>query len=185
MLTEINNNNKRKPNTNSSLKLNYTRLIVTNQTLLMQYRYKQSFWDRYRWCLTKKFLIICKDRSAVESILETTEKRLHYYLFAVVILNSLTLLFSFTWTRTFCSLNDQHDHTDNIHSPVHVYSLYFVPPHISCTVYSIFVARMVSNRMHKHELIFNEKYCQIFPWMNGNQVFSDLGPCPLPRVWIK
>ena len=112
---------KRKPNTNSSLKLNYIRLIVTNQTLLMQYRYKQSFWDRYRWCLTKKFLIICKDRSAVESILETTVKRLHYYLFAVVILNNLTLLFSFTRTRTFCILNDQHDHTDNIHRPVHVY----------------------------------------------------------------
>lgn len=34
---------KRTPNTNSSLKLNYIRLIVTNQTLLMQYRYKQSF----------------------------------------------------------------------------------------------------------------------------------------------
>ena len=42
----------------------------------------------------------------------------------------------------------------------------FMVFNISCTVYSIFVARMVSNRMHKHELIFNENIVKYFlEWM--------------------
>ena len=60
-----------------------------------------------RSLVLNKEALICKDRSAVESILyRPQKKRLQHYLFTVVILNNLALLFSFTRTRTLCSLND-------------------------------------------------------------------------------